>query len=255
MSVHDGATPAQVTAALLNNATSGVVGDAGTNSPNRLLYSGFIGTKMGNGLSSVDTAITGNVKYFAVTVPAGMNRLDITTSGGTGDADLYVKYGALPDTSVYDCRPFLGGNNENCTFSNPASGTWYIMLRGWSAYSDVSLRGVYSQALTAGVAKTGLSGSWFDRKYFTLDVPAGRQTLTFSTTGGTGDVDIAVKYGAAPGDTADCTSALSGNEERCSFSSPVAGTWFVGLSPKIRFVFPSIKFSYSNTSLTGSTSP
>lgn len=37
------ATPAEVASALVRNATSGVVGDAGEGSPDRLLYTGFIG--------------------------------------------------------------------------------------------------------------------------------------------------------------------------------------------------------------------
>src|SRR5207245_685954 len=37
------ATPAAVASALTSNATSGVVKNAGTGSPNRLLYTGFIG--------------------------------------------------------------------------------------------------------------------------------------------------------------------------------------------------------------------
>ena len=29
-------------------------------------------------------------------------------SGGTGDADLYVRAGSKPTTSTYDCRPYKG---------------------------------------------------------------------------------------------------------------------------------------------------
>ncbi|MDY7224996.1 S8 family peptidase [Hyalangium rubrum] len=256
LSVHTTATPAEVGAAIINNSTSGVVGDAGLNSPNKLLYSGFVGSQLTNGFFATDSAPTGNVKYFAVNVPAGMNTLDFHLEGGTGDADMYVKFGGLPTTTVFDCRPYLGGNNERCTFNSPASGTWYIMLRGWSAYADTNLRAVASQALTAGVAKTGLSASWTNWKYFTLNVPAGQQNLTFSTTGGSGDVDMQVHYGAAPGDTATCSSALNGNEERCTITAPAAGTWYVLLVPKLRFTFPGgIKFSYSNVSLTGTYAP
>ena len=33
-------------------------------------------------------------------------------AGGSGDADLYVRYGSQPTTSSYTCRPYLNGNNE-----------------------------------------------------------------------------------------------------------------------------------------------
>jgi subtilisin family serine protease len=46
---HPNDEPAQVAAALTGNATAGVVGSAGRNSPNLLLYSGFIGQGGGGG--------------------------------------------------------------------------------------------------------------------------------------------------------------------------------------------------------------
>jgi hypothetical protein len=41
----------------------------------------------------------GSELYFSIEVPAGQTKLEISMSGGTGDADLYVKRGALPTTS------------------------------------------------------------------------------------------------------------------------------------------------------------
>ena len=32
--------------------------------------------------------------------------------GGTGDGDLYVRFGSQPTTSAYDCRPYASGNAE-----------------------------------------------------------------------------------------------------------------------------------------------
>ena len=78
--------------------------------------------------------------YWTVNVPAGASNLVIASSGGTGDADLYVRAGSQPTTSTYDCRPYLSGNNETCTIASPVAGTYHVMLRGYSAYSGVSLR-------------------------------------------------------------------------------------------------------------------
>ena len=82
--------------------------------------------------------------FFTLEVPAGQDDLNFTMAGGSGDADLYVKFGAAPTTGSYDCRPYLGGNNESCDFSNPQAGTWHVMIRGYSAYSGVSLTGTHS---------------------------------------------------------------------------------------------------------------
>jgi PKD repeat protein len=77
--------------------------------------------------------------FYTVAVPTGATNLSIAISGGTGDADLYVRFGSQPTTSLYDCRPYLGGNGETCSFAAPQVGTYHVMLRGYSAYSGVSL--------------------------------------------------------------------------------------------------------------------
>ncbi len=77
-------------------------------------------------------------------VSAAASNLLFEISGGSGDADLYVKFGSPPTTSSYDCRPYRSGNNETCAFSSPQSGTYYVMVRGYSSYSGVTLKGSYS---------------------------------------------------------------------------------------------------------------
>ncbi|BDX08568.1 S8 family serine peptidase [Planctobacterium marinum] len=72
-------------------------------------------------------------------IPAGVTTMSVSISGGSGDADLYMRYGADPTTSTYDCRPYTSGNNETCTFNNPASGTWHVSIRGYRAYSGVTM--------------------------------------------------------------------------------------------------------------------
>ena len=72
-------------------------------------------------------------------IPAGVSTMTIQISGGSGDADLYVRYGSQPSTSAYDCRPYKNGNSEVCTFTAPADGTWHIGLRAYSTYSNVTL--------------------------------------------------------------------------------------------------------------------
>lgn len=75
-----------------------------------------------------------------VTVPAGSTSFTVVIQGGTGDADLYVRYGSQPSTSAWDCRPYSDGNGETCTFANPQAGTWHIGLRGYAAFSGLSVR-------------------------------------------------------------------------------------------------------------------
>jgi serine protease len=82
-------------------------------------------------------------RRFTLVVPAGATNMSIAISGGTGDADLYVRRGTPPTTTTFDCRPFRSGNNETCSAAAPTAGTYHILIRGFSAYSGVTLRGSF----------------------------------------------------------------------------------------------------------------
>jgi len=85
----------------------------------------------------------GSQQFWTMNVPAGASSLKFTIAGGTGDADMYVRFGSAPTTSTYDCRPYLNGNNETCNIATAQAGTYHVMLRGYTAYSGVSLTGSY----------------------------------------------------------------------------------------------------------------
>ena len=69
----------------------------------------------------------------------GASAMKFVTSGGTGDADLYVRFGAPPTLTAYDCRPYSSGNAETCEFNPAQSGTYYVMLNAYTAFSGVTL--------------------------------------------------------------------------------------------------------------------
>jgi vibriolysin len=49
-----------------------------------------------------------------------------------------------PATTDLDVNgAYLTGNNETCTLSNTSAGDYYVMLRGYTAYSSVSLVGSF----------------------------------------------------------------------------------------------------------------
>jgi hypothetical protein len=103
------------------------------------------GTTLTNGVPV--TGISGaaaSQQSWTMAVPAGASNLVFQTSGGTGDADMYVRFGAAPTLTTYDCRPYASGNAETCTFAAPGTGTYYVMLNGYSAYSGVTLLGSYT---------------------------------------------------------------------------------------------------------------
>jgi C1A family cysteine protease len=81
----------------------------------------------------------GASSMYALDVSAGATGLSFTMSGGSGDADLYVRFGSTPTNSSYDCRPYLTGSDEVCEFKTAEEGRYYLMINGYTAYSDVSL--------------------------------------------------------------------------------------------------------------------
>ncbi|MFZ5635760.1 MAG: proprotein convertase P-domain-containing protein [Pseudomonadota bacterium] len=103
------------------------------------------GTVLSNGVPVTGLgATTGNSLNYTMVVPAGASNLVFTTAGGTGDVDMYVKFGSAPTDTVYDCRPYTGGNAETCTFAAPSAGTYYVRLKAYSTFSGVTLTGSYS---------------------------------------------------------------------------------------------------------------
>jgi serine protease len=151
------ATPSQVTTALINASTPNKVTGAQTGSPNRLLHSFFDGTPpppppppppggtLTKGVPVTGlSATTGNSLNYTMAVPAGASNLSFVTSGGTGDMDLYVKFGSAPTDTVYDCRPYTGNNNETCSFAAPQAGTYHVRLKAYTSFSGLSLVGDYS---------------------------------------------------------------------------------------------------------------
>ena len=84
-------------------------------------------------------AAKGSWVYKTIVVPAGAKSLQINMSGGTGDADMYVRQGANPTTTTYACRPYKTGNTESCTLTNPVAGNWIVGVRAYSAFSGVKV--------------------------------------------------------------------------------------------------------------------
>lgn len=118
---------AAVAAALSGTVPPGPAPEPGIALDNGIAVTGLSGSK-------------GSNRYFTVELPAAASNLLISIGGGAGDADLYVKAGSRPNSSVFDCRPFRGGNGESCSFPNPVAGIHHVMVTGYRTYSDVSLK-------------------------------------------------------------------------------------------------------------------
>ena len=90
------------------------------------------------------TGTTGSQQLFSLAVPAGASGVQIAISGGPGDADLYVRFGQYPALEAYDCRPYMGGNVESCSFTPASAGIYYILLVADAGYSGLKLLASYN---------------------------------------------------------------------------------------------------------------
>jgi PKD repeat protein len=213
------------------------------------------GTVLSNGVAVTGlTATTGNKLNYTMVVPAGATNLKFVTSGGSGDGDLYVKFGSAPTTSSYDCRSWASGNAETCSITTAQAGTYYVMINAYATFSGMSLTGSFTTggggggtALSNGVPVTGLAataGNWTSD--YTLVVPSGATNLKFVIAGGSGDADLYVQLNAAPTTSSYlCRPYLSGNSETCTFAAPTAGTYHVGIRAYATFSGVTLTPSYT----------
>ncbi|NVK88418.1 MAG: PKD domain-containing protein [Gammaproteobacteria bacterium] len=274
--------------------------------------------------------------YYFMEVPAGATDLNFAINGGSGDADIYVRFGAEPTTSQYDYRPYKNGNDETVAIATPQAGTWYIMIRGYRAYSGLTFNASYKtpgdniapraafSASTSGLsvnfidessdsdgsivsrlwsfgdgnqstdanpshryaqagtytvtlavsdddnasdsvsqqvvvtdssddelqngqARINLAADTGQELHFVLNVPANALNAQFVITGGSGDADIYVRYGAKPTQNDwDYRPYRYGNEETVTVAAPQAGQWYVMVRAYNAFSGVSLTGSYDD---------
>ncbi|WP_339689478.1 M28 family metallopeptidase [uncultured Pseudoalteromonas sp.] len=172
--------------------------------------------------------------FYTLAVPAGSSNLNFTTAGGSGDADLYVKFGAPPTLQDFDCNSTNSNSNEACAISNIQSGTYHVMVEAWSAITGVSLTGSYdgdnNVPTPINRTETNVSvatGGW---TRFSQNISAGYASLNISILGGSGDADLYVNFGSPSStSTYQCRPYKNGNNESCTISNPQAGAWYIDL--------------------------
>jgi serine protease len=205
-----------------------------------------------------------STRDYTLVVPSGATQLSFKLSGGSGDADLYVRRGATATSSSNDCASESATNAETCSFASPTAATYHVRVQAYRAYSGVSLVGNYTAGggtpatvtLQPGVPVSGqgaAAGAWLR---FRLDVPAGATNLTVRTSGGTGAMDLYVRAGAEPGASAfDCRPLVVGNAETCTFAQPQATSYYIGLYGYQAFAGVTLTASFTQPPSGGATWP
>jgi hypothetical protein len=160
----------------------------------------------------------------------------VATMTGDNDADLYVRKGAAPTASSYDCRPYRDGSSEQCSIVGPA--TIYVGVNGYAASSNFSLNIKYTEgggttpptpppATFTHLNTTG-SVTQGEMKVFPLEIPAGKRVVVRTTS--TKDVDLYIQFGAAPTTSSYINRGYttSGNET-VTYTATSNGTLFIGV--------------------------
>lgn len=71
----------------------------------------------------------GSYQAFYIDVPENASGLTITTSGGSGDGDLYLIYSKLP--FWFYMSDEIDTNDESVSVVSPDHGIWYVILKGY----------------------------------------------------------------------------------------------------------------------------
>jgi leucyl aminopeptidase len=184
-------------------------------------------------------AVGGQSKYTFV-VPTGSSNLSFKMSGGTGDGDLYTQFASAPTTTSYLAKSDGSSNLESILIAAPTAGTYHLLANAYAAVNGASIVASYSTTtppgactpsatvLCSGNVVTGLALALNASKTYSIVVPAGKTSLTFKLSGGTGDGDLYAKRGAAPTTTVyDKKSDGSTNAETITISAPAAGTYYL----------------------------
>ena len=170
-----------------------------------------------NGLSTDET-------FYRVKIPPGATAFSVTTSGGTGDVDLFLRKAQPAVCSEqadyspcdYDFDSVNPGNNELISVLNPAAADWYIDVAGFLDYSGVSFTTLLTVPPTlvtdpAALTFNGVeSGSPPAAQSLALFDPSGSTyswTATVVTTSGGNWLQVSLTAGSG-----DATVKVSANQ-------------------------------------------
>lgn len=91
-----------------------------------------------DGIPVTNIVSGGGRRLYKFSNPEGKSRL-IISMAGDGDADLIVRYAALPTPTDFDLYPAVPGSNEDLAIANPPLGDFYIEVAPVLPFTNVSL--------------------------------------------------------------------------------------------------------------------
>jgi hypothetical protein len=139
-----------------------------------------------NSILSGLSATISSESFYRIPVPAGAVALNITSSGGTGDVDLYLRQGApatcqpnVQGSCLSDVMSENEGNQEIIIINSPAPGDWYLDLVAYDTYADLTVNistAVPALKVSSGGSLTAITpgtGNVLNAGYATASLSAG----------------------------------------------------------------------------------
>jgi leucyl aminopeptidase len=93
-----------------------------------------------SGMSESGTVAKGAEDHYQTATKLARGTYLFTLSGDN-DADLYVRIGSAPTSTLYDCRPYKSGSAESCKVELNTAARVHVMVRGWATSSSYTLTG------------------------------------------------------------------------------------------------------------------
>ncbi|MBK9441061.1 MAG: pre-peptidase C-terminal domain-containing protein [Comamonadaceae bacterium] len=150
--------------------------------------------------------------------------------------------------TVITLSPVVSGNNLFTGWSGACTGTGTCSVT-MSAAKSMSANFDVRGAITP-VNLSNLAGAVGSTAYFSFNVPAGASNLVVKTLGGTGNVDLLVRASALPTNSIfQCESHAAGNNETCTFATPLATTYYILLDGILEFSGVTLTASYTSATL------
>ncbi|MFD0724958.1 proprotein convertase P-domain-containing protein [Lysobacter brunescens] len=115
------------------------------------------GSVLCNGVAVTNlSGAQGTELRYTLQVPAGATNLRFATSGGSGDADLFIRFGSAPTSATggFDQKSDGGTNSEAINVAIAQAGIYHVLVRGYSAFSGLGLTGSYTAGNGGGGAQT-----------------------------------------------------------------------------------------------------
>ncbi|MDP5136258.1 collagenase [Rheinheimera baltica] len=185
------------------------------------------GATLQNGVPVLVNGDKDSQQHFNFSLPANAYDLNITTSGGTGDVDLYVNQQAPASLTDWDFRPYKIGNNERVAVLQPQQPDWFVMLHGYSPFNDVRLTANWQEGtLTSLQQWPGLNSNHAVYKW--VFVPAKAKALYVTLGNGSGDAQLYLKRQGwpAPNNYDAASSITRGTSQKIQLQNITAGSYY-----------------------------